>query len=111
MRLITNEELMFVAGGDGVQQVEVHAERMIWWDKFWFDMFEAPSDGDAAISRVEDFIYFKELAGYNCEQTMEASTGGGSYKSGAELSLEPKATSEITYAEPTIKLSATCKLP
>ena len=44
MRIISNKELGLVGGG-AVQQVEVKAKRMTWWEDIMYDMFEDGSNG------------------------------------------------------------------
>lgn len=53
MRLITNEEVKFISGGEGdngTETVEIIGQRMSIWDKLMYDLFEDGKNGQISMA-------------------------------------------------------------
>lgn len=85
MRLITNEELVFVAGGgdgaeDSIPQVEVVGERMSIWEKIWDSVSNFFSSSGSSLSNADydrlqaAYVYANETGS---PVNVELSSGGG----------------------------------
>lgn len=116
MRLISNEELVFISGGGDedstssseIQVVEVRAEKMGWFEKLWYDI---TTPRPSATEIAKDLAYTSAYTDPLCQTTIAATEHGLTTTFTGTVAVSPSVSDSTSKQGVSVTTSVICKLP